>query len=297
MQIEEIKTLNLALTNKCNGRCIMCWHSNKDPRGFMEIPENFYEQAKTLFPTIKVLDLISGGEVFLYSHINRLFEDSTEFNYLIKISTNGSVISNYHKELLSKLNVEFTVSLDATYAELHNKIRQGCSFNKAIETIKYFVDIGKKVYIRSCFSNHNFYEMQGILDLAEKLNVSGVKLQTVQYLDSVDKPYSFTKPPIDIKYLKSLKSKVKYSMAFDYFKKNPESPSLFTKLTYLVRHKYCPLNKNFLKIDMDGKIYSCSVVRYARILGDLRLNSLTNILKTCEPIRINCTCKQMEKWR
>ena len=67
MKISDVKILKLGLTNKCNGKCIMCWHSNADQYGYKELDNKIYQEIKdTLFPTIKVLDIIAGGEIFLY---------------------------------------------------------------------------------------------------------------------------------------------------------------------------------------------------------------------------------------
>jgi len=297
MRLADVRILKLGLTNKCNGRCIMCWHSNRNTHGHMELDKRIYQEVKDkLFPTINVLDLIAGGEVFLYSGIDELLLDSIKYNYIIKISTNGTTISEEQKKILSALNVEFTISLDAANAELHNKLRVGCSFDKAIKTIKYFTDNGKKVYIRTCITNHNFYEMSDILELAEELRVAGVKFQTVQYLDAVEKPYKFKKPPEDIEYLKSLRGK--FSINFDYFHKSMRySPivNIFNKIRAMKKYTYCPNNKNFLKVDIDGKVLSCSM-QNASVFGDLNNNSLEDILGRCDPIRKSCICPPMERY-
>ena len=297
MQINDIKILKLGLTTKCNGRCIMCWHSNRDQQEHVELDNKIYQELKnTLFHKIKVLDLISGGEIFFYTGIEELLNDSLKYDYLLKIATNGTSISEHHKNILKRLNVEFVISLDAANAELHEKLRVGCSFDKVIQSIKYFVENGKKVHIRTCVSNHNFYEMHKILELAKRLDVAGVKFQTVQYLESVKKPYSFTKPPKDMTYLKSLKGN--YSIAFDYFHKHMYHSTLiniWNKIQSIKKYTYCPNAKNFLKVDIDGHVLSCSMPD-AVLYGDLNKNSLTEIINNCETIRRNCTCKPMEKY-
>ena len=276
----------------------MCWHSNKDPQKYVELDNKIYQQLKkSLFPTIKILDVISGGEAFLYSRIDEVLNDSFKYNYLLKIATNGTSITDCQKELLRDLNVQFVISLDGANAELHEKLRVGCSFDKVIQTIKFFVDNGKKVKIRTCVSNHNFYNMQEILNLAEKLNVKEINFQTVQYLDSV-KEYNFTKPPEDIPYIKSLKGKPKFSIAFDYFHKSMHYSALtpiLNKIISIRKCVYCPNNKNFLKIDLDGIVSSCSMVEAASY-GNLNQNSLEDILASCDTIRKSCTCKPMEKY-
>jgi MoaA/NifB/PqqE/SkfB family radical SAM enzyme len=41
---------------------------------------------------------------------------------------------------LKDLNVQFVISLDGANAELHEKLRVGCSFDKVIQSIKFFVE-------------------------------------------------------------------------------------------------------------------------------------------------------------
>jgi MoaA/NifB/PqqE/SkfB family radical SAM enzyme len=138
--------------------------------------------------------------------------------------------------------------------------------------------------------------MNDILKLAEELGVAGVKFQTVQYLDAVEKPYKFKKPPEDIEYIKSLRGR--FSINFDYFHKSMRYSliaNILNRIKSIKKYIYCPNNRNFLKVDIDGRVLSCSM-QNASVFGDLNKNSLEEILGSCDIIRKECVCDPMARY-
>jgi AdoMet-dependent heme synthase len=192
VKLKDVRILFLGLTNKCNGKCITCWHSNRFPFVNHEISPIVYKKVKDeLFNNIKILNLVGGGETMLYSRIGEVLEDIKKYKFKTIITSNFASIKDKERRLLSEADIDFVVSLDGSTAKLQEFIRPNCNYETVIDNIKYFISKGRKVVIQTTVSNHNFYDIENIILLAEKLGVSGVRFHSVEYLRQLDHPYRF----------------------------------------------------------------------------------------------------------
>jgi len=156
-----------------------------------------------------------------------------------------------------------------------------------------------------------------MIKLGEELNVNGIIFHGVQYLDSLETPYKFSKPPEDIDYIRNIVKKhfkINYDVFLDYYRRNStflsvngvyyciidpitaQSAGISVKLRNIAasisKKECCPIARNFIKINVDGKIYFCSN-HECKSIGDLYKNSLEEIIENKEynKIRESCTCK------
>jgi MoaA/NifB/PqqE/SkfB family radical SAM enzyme len=305
VKLKEVKKLMLGLTNMCNGKCLMCWHSNKIQHTRCELKEDIYNEIKNkLFHRINLLDLAGGGEALTHPRIENIFKDFKKYKFKILITSNFSAISDRHREILKDTNVEFVVSLDGSNKNLQEFLRPNCYYDKIIDNIKFFKKCGKKVMFQTTVSNYNLYDMQNIIDLADDLGIDSVKFQEVQYLKNLDRPYKLSKPKEDIAYLDSLFENRKFNnicVFFGFYHKSIiPVPSIcysfYKKWKEIFPDKYCPNTFDTLKIQEDGKILSCCLP-YSQVMGDLNVNSLEEIIDTrdFDNMRRTCSCKIVPK--
>ena len=317
MNLKDIKYLKLGLTNYCNSACLTCWHSNSNKHTCTHLDEGIYSQIrKEVFPTIKILDLLSGGEVFLYKGIDRVLADIQDFKFKTIIESNFSVLTDRHRQILKNLDVEFVVSLDGSSREMQEFLRPQCHFDTVVGNIKYFTRQGKRVTIRMTVSNHNFYDMKNMLRLAETLGVEGVKFHGVQYLPCLEPPLKFSKPPEDMEFVKEImgqKYKVLYDFFLDFYRRNfftispmrgtfcildpitATGAGFWVKieniLAMCLRKECCPIAREFIRVDIDGNLYFCSV-HGLKSIGNLNQHSLKDIIenKEYDATRKKCSC-------
>jgi MoaA/NifB/PqqE/SkfB family radical SAM enzyme len=270
-----------------------------------------------MFKHIKILDLISGGEIFLYKHIGLLLEDIKKYKFRTIIESNFAVINEQQKQILKDANVNFIVSLDGSHKELQKFLRPQCDYDTVIDNIRFFVKHKKRVTIRMTVSNYNFYDMADMLKLGEELGVDGIIFHEVQYLGCLEKPYKFDKPPEDMEYVKSIiskKYKINYDIFLSYYRRNSvflnfirgtyycvidpitaQGAGAYVKLhnliSLLTRRESCPISRQFIKVDIDGKIYFCSHHECSPV-GDLTRNCLEYIMENqgYDNIRKMCSC-------
>lgn len=320
MQVKDVKFLKLGITNRCNSRCLTCWHSNatKVPRIF-DMDKQIYNHVKEqLFPHIKILDFLSGGEFFMCQYVNEVIDDVCNGAFKTTIESNMSLITPAQKQKLSKANVRFIASLDGSTKQLQEFLRPQCTYEKVIENIKYFVNCGKRVTIRMTVSNHNFYDMKNMMKLAELLKVENVIFHEVEELSSIERPLHFLPPPVDVAYLNDI-IKTKWAIGIDIYLSYYRRSSMYFKPTrgiynvmdpmtamgagfkvkfanvwaMIAKTDTCPIPNNFINIDIDGKIYFCSCPECRSIGVGLHKYTLQQILDhpVYDKTRKECSCK------
>ena len=135
-------TLQIHITGKCNCRCKHCYigdHAGElTPDTISKILDQYQGLIATLEAqnkeTFRPLVNITGGEPFLYSELDRLFEimESRKGEFVFRIATNGTVLNDAILEKLQKLSLPFAqVSLDGN-EEIHDLIRGKGNFQKVL---------------------------------------------------------------------------------------------------------------------------------------------------------------------
>lgn len=194
--MKKIKSLNLMVTNKCNGACNMCniWKSKKNSDLNLESLKKFL----TLPELSELEDLsISGGEPMLK---NDIYDFS---RYLIQnlpslktffINTNGllpertmelaKILKEETKLFNSNLKIYFSVSVEGP-KEIHETIR-GRSYDLSIKTISLLKSLSSKnfeVIISMTLQRHNYKFINQTSVLAKSLNC-GFSFRFVDFSDN-----------------------------------------------------------------------------------------------------------------
>lgn len=192
---QELKQMNLILTNACNLSCTYCYEQhNKDFGRFTN--ESLLKAYRFLVNSNnrqkKVFNFF-GGEPLIHKDIildfirknkEELQENSRcDFNTVVGIVTNGLLFT---KELIDEyLSYDFTyilISLDTDRSEVdHREIGQD-KINKLLDDIEYMPDepkAQKRVTIRCTLSREN---APHFIDFADKLYARGIRRMVVHPL-------------------------------------------------------------------------------------------------------------------
>lgn len=173
---ERPKSAILAVTNRCDGRCIMCniWKEGRSG----EISPDVYNQLPESLETVNV----TGGEPFLREDLPDIINVINErcHNPRIIISSNGFRTEAINKQMkvikdISK-NVGVRISIDGI-GPVHEKIRgikEG--YQKCLNTIKALKsipieDLGISFTILSQNGINNISEISKVYDLSRDLDV------------------------------------------------------------------------------------------------------------------------------
>lgn len=166
--------------HKCNLSCIMC--SDKHEAVFNNsaagtsapesaVDEVLYSKLKPWLKDIKEARF-NGGEPFLSPFYIKIWDYLITYNpgCVISVQTNGTVLTEKYKALLSKGTFHISVSLDACSKEVYQQIRPPADYDKVIENIGFFRDYcaSKNTHFRltACPMRLNWKEMPGLMNFA-----------------------------------------------------------------------------------------------------------------------------------
>lgn len=130
------------ITNACNYRCNHC---GADDICLNETSELSFEDIKKVVNNLKtdrpMLFSLFGGEPLIREDIIGIIDliQSRLDNSGISITTNGSFLKKYAKELLDR-DIAITVSLDGITAATNDKVRGEGTFANTFDNLKYLID-------------------------------------------------------------------------------------------------------------------------------------------------------------
>lgn len=161
----------VAVTYRCNSRCIMCdiWQI----KDFPEMPAQAFAKLPA---TLKDVN-ISGGEPFLRTdlvEIVRVIKKACPKANL-NISTNGFLVETI-KQVLPEIkrvdpNIAISVSIDGV-GQMHEKVRrvQG-AWPKVVETVRFCREVAKIKYVKFAFTLNdiNLEQLQTAYEWSKRL--------------------------------------------------------------------------------------------------------------------------------
>jgi len=177
--------LEFALSNTCNMECIMCSgelssriRKNKEKLNpvISSYDEDFIVQLEEFIPYL-IETKFYGGEPFLISLYYKIWERIIDLNPGCKIiiQTNGSILNEKVKKILSKGNFSITISVDSVEKKTFEKIRKFSHFETVIRNADYFQNYCKKKNSFFGFSfcpiRYNWKEIPQFIDYANNKNI------------------------------------------------------------------------------------------------------------------------------
>ena len=136
------RTIEFALTNKCNFRCIMC--DELSHSGNYSASDKMVNDLIALMPYLKCL-ILRGGEVFLDNRFDDILEQCEKNNVNVDIITNGSLLNNKNiNKLLNNDRIVLTLSIDSLKKTTYENIRKHSVFDQLMYNINLLRDMKKK---------------------------------------------------------------------------------------------------------------------------------------------------------
>lgn len=168
------RNLTVALTNKCNLKCRMCyvWKHN------YKINDKVIKNIISLFPYIETIVWI-GGEIFLYKNIDNLLDLANKYNMKQSISTNGLLLTEAIIKKFVSYNLDLTISIDSINKITYENIRIGAKFEDLLNNLKLIkkysinskLNLAINVVLSKWNINENFYNF---ISFAKEYNVSKI---------------------------------------------------------------------------------------------------------------------------
>jgi MoaA/NifB/PqqE/SkfB family radical SAM enzyme len=182
--------MGIALTNRCNIRCIMCsvWQNPWD------IPRETIEEIMGLLPYFQRI-FWQGGEVFLSPYFDELLEGISSYPHIRQdINTNGLLINRNWAKRLVRANANIIFSIDGVTKETYEYIRRGAKFGDLLKSIEIFneemgdaqKDAAYTGNSRKCSTiinlvvmKSNYHELGGFIDFAKKYRFDRLQITPV----------------------------------------------------------------------------------------------------------------------
>ncbi len=187
------------LSNECNLECQMCSgevsssiRKNRDklPPLISPYDDAFVEQLSTYIPYLKEAKFY-GGEPFLIPIYYKIWDKVKEINPDLELFTitNGTHWNNKIEKIVTELNFDLAVSIDAFDKEKVERIRKNVIYEKLIENIKRFSKIctnkGKHLSLSFTVQKDNWEQLPLVINLCNDVNA-------FIYVSYLERPVKFS---------------------------------------------------------------------------------------------------------
>lgn len=173
-----MKMVSWNITKRCNLYCQHCYREAGPEIDTSEelTTEEGYQLIDELAEQGFRLLILSGGEPLLRDDLDKLIAYATDKGLYPVLGTNAIDLTAKRVETLKKAGLKgMGISLDSVSPEIHDKFRgQEGVWKNTIESIKLVREYEIPVQINTTISEQNFFELEGIIELAEELGARAV---------------------------------------------------------------------------------------------------------------------------
>lgn len=283
----EIKNINLAITSKCNLKCIMCdiWKQQDCDIELLNLEKIL--TSKILAQDVDIA--ITGGEPFLHSKFKEILDLFYQTNKKIAtITTNGVMVSeiisnfDYIKSRYDNKILSSNFCLNFSVDSLNNlsSIR-GISANRIFDNIKKIKDKFPylNINIKSIILPNNKSEIVDLYRYVRKLGL-GFKLKPVEnqfnYTNKISRNNCITKKDkIEIVLsLKNLIKEAKRNNDLEVSTRAYEIAEYISKKNFKNKKHICNTPFDRIFVMPNGDIFTCL---YFDVLGNIRSKNLKEL--------------------
>ena len=265
--LRKINYLRVSVTDRCDLRCVYCMKEKMQflPRKDILTLEEI-ERLCDNFIDLGVEKIrLTGGEPLVRSDIIKLIEKlnnkkSTTNLKEITLTTNGTLLKKYAKQLKDNGVERINVSLDTINPEKYNQITRFGNIEKVIDGINEAIDRDIKIKINTVvIKDFNENEIEDLINWtnSKKIDLTFIEVMPMEETD-VSREYQFTSLTeifnnLDKKY-KFIQSNHSTGGPARYYVSN----NLSTKIGFI-----SPLTNNFcsscnrVRISSTGKLFMC----------------------------------------
>jgi SynChlorMet cassette radical SAM/SPASM protein ScmE len=162
------KSLELAITNRCNLRCKYCSHFNSAGDVNQDLPTEEWLQFFEELNRCAVMNLtLEGGEPFCRQDLKELIEGIVQNRMRFSILSNGTLISDEVAAFLASTGRcdSVQVSIDGSIPSTHDAFRGKGNFLKAIQGINTLQKNHVPVSVRVTIHRQNVKDLEGVARL------------------------------------------------------------------------------------------------------------------------------------
>jgi len=257
-----------SITSRCNCRCKICdvWRKTGDATDLstLEIFRMLDEAEEQNF----VAYLAWGGEPLLRADSLDILKHAHDLGLYTSFVTNGILLSEKASKIAKIVDLTW-VSLDH-FTDYHDDMRghEG-AFDSALEGIKRLRDEGGKIAINCVLSRLNPGSVVKMAELAKDLDVK-LAFDPMEVFPGINDEYVL--PGLDLRHLFREISDLKKAgypviNSFDYLRHLTSS-----------RKYSCAQSKIFLNVAENGEVTPFWCQRAGNVIGDLREQSLSDVL-------------------
>jgi len=175
----SLDSLYIYLADRCNLRCGHCWISPSaagSATAWLD-PAVFAKAIADAMPLGLGSVKFTGGEPLLYPDWKSLVSSSVDRGLDVVLETNGTLIDAAAADLLKRMNVFVSISLDGAKAESHDLLR-GVSgaYAKTLHGMACLAEKGIPYQIIMTLQKQNCSQIPAILALADRWKAGSVKI-------------------------------------------------------------------------------------------------------------------------
>lgn len=162
------------ITKACNFKCIHCYE-NAGKKADDELTTDEIIEGIDKLSRLGVASIaFSGGEPTVHSGIIDLIKHASEDGMYVSMATNGFKTAKIEraKEFADAGLLFVQISLDGLNPETHDNFRGvPNSWNRAVQSIKNFLELGVFVEVSTTVTQENYDEIPGMIDFMRELGV------------------------------------------------------------------------------------------------------------------------------
>ena len=172
-----------SVTRRCNLSCVHCYCDSHDTVYPGELSTG---EAKKMIDALKDFGvpvlLFSGGEPLMRGDLLELNAHARSCGLRTVISTNGTLITQAMAARIFESGFNYVgISLDGAKDNNDRFRGKAGAFDAAVEGIRNLVAIGQKVGLRFTITGHNYGDLPGIFELAEKESIPRICFYHLAY--------------------------------------------------------------------------------------------------------------------
>jgi len=263
--LEGFKMLNCYLTNACNLKCEHCFmESGKRLKN--ELTTNEWERILKGFQAEGGKTVtFSGGEPLMNADFEYLVKYASTLGLLVTVLSNGILWTEEKIKSLSPYISEIQISIDGVDEQTNAKIRGKGHFDKIVNTVIQFANLGVRTSVATTFT---FKNLENNMDKRYKRFVAEIKSQCKN-------PVFFK---LSKKVLKGRDTHYTDSENLEYYQhilKIEQSLDPFAKYNnYMEGHTPNLVEKNCgfggISIGADGEVYYCNRISEVESYGNIK---------------------------
>lgn len=174
------RKIHALLTTNCNLNCIMCYIPRQN-LGY-EISGKFIDFIETNIPYLESITW-QGGEVFLHSKFNRLFELAGKHDVKQNIITSGLLLTPEIIKAIMQYDTDLTISIDSAEPQTYEKIRSGANFKKLLENLELLKNHKNKrnfnYQMTSVIMSMNYKQLESLVNFAVSYGFNLISFQKI----------------------------------------------------------------------------------------------------------------------